>query len=485
MDKEVNMKSELLRKKIESLKGYENLDKVYLDTLYEILINSTDWDLFRINPIRFALENNLNEQKIIDIFVHASKIGLFEFEWSMLCPKCGGVTSSHHAIDEIESEKTHCVFCDVDIETDLSEYVEVSFNLAESIKKLEIHPHENLENYMKFVRSKNRVAPKEFDDYINNEAFISFNVAEPDESIKIEFEAKFNSIYRLICVETNSLSRFTVDESTNENPQIIDIDMHKHGFSEADVEIAQGKTILHITNHSPYKVGYMFFSPEPNKIMSFLSKQPIRFDNYLNGKILLNNQNFRDLFKMNNLPDDLNLKVSDMTILFTDLKQSTELYDKIGDIEAYSLVQKHFDLLFEKTKENSGAIVKTIGDAVMSAFSNPLDGIKAATSMMKEIKKMNEGISHDIQIKVGLNSGTALAVMANEQIDYFGQTVNKAARVQGLADESEIWITDPILTFHEVKEFLDIAGYKTKRFKANLKGISKPITVHKLASNKK
>jgi hypothetical protein len=64
-----------------------------------------------------------------------------------------------------------------------------------------------------------------------------------------------------------------------------------------------------------------------------------------------------------------NADIGWIAIMFTDLKGSTELYDALGDVTAYNLVRDHFDFLLERVKRNHGFVVKTVGDAVMAAFS--------------------------------------------------------------------------------------------------------------------
>ena len=202
---------------------------------------------------------------------------------------------------------------------------------------------------------------------------------------------------------------------------------------------------------------------------------------FLTGKMLINNQTFRDLYRIQNLPYDLKLKVSNVTILFTDLKGSTELYDATGDMVAYNLVQEHFELLKASTRDHSGAVIKTIGDAVMASFSTPLDGFTAAVDMMRRIDLTDQQHripGHEIALKIGLHAGPVLAVNANESLDYFGQTVNVAARVQGLAFANEIWVTQPV--YDAVgQETIATSGYQTERKEATLRGVRQSAIVYK------
>ncbi|HOV13630.1 MAG TPA: adenylate/guanylate cyclase domain-containing protein, partial [Spirochaetota bacterium] len=142
------------------------------------------------------------------------------------------------------------------------------------------------------------------------------------------------------------------------------------------------------------------------------------------------------------------------------------------------------DVLKHSTKKFDGAIIKTIGDAIMAAFSKPSDAIQSAIDMIEQIENYNNSSSNGnpISIKIGLNSGNALAVTANDMLDYFGQNVNIAARVQGLAGSQEIWFTENIYN-DEIISILKNSSYDIERKSALLKGISEPTVVYKSFSN--
>ena len=91
---------------------------------------------------------------------------------------------------------------------------------------------------------------------------------------------------------------------------------------------------------------------------------------FLTAKRLLTNQIFRDIYRTDTLDVDQGLKLTSLTFLFTDLKGSTELYDRVGDLVAYDLVREHFRVLNEIVASEAGAVVKTIGDAVMRRISH-------------------------------------------------------------------------------------------------------------------
>src|ERR671923_302752 len=102
---------------------------------------------------------------------------------------------------------------------------------------------------------------------------------------------------------------------------------------------------------------------------------------FLTAKRLLTNQTFRDLYGTDTLDVDQRLKITSLTFLFTDLKGSTELYERVGDLAAFDLVRTHFRVLHEIVAAETGAVVKTIGDAVMATFPTPDRAVAAALRM--------------------------------------------------------------------------------------------------------
>jgi class 3 adenylate cyclase len=206
---------------------------------------------------------------------------------------------------------------------------------------------------------------------------------------------------------------------------------------------------------------------------------PITFVPFLSGKRLLTTQTFRDLFRSEVIQASEGIKVREIALLFTDLKGSTALYDRIGDLNAFSLVQQHFERLRDVTVRHNGAIVKTIGDAVMAAFLNPLDAMRAAIAMRSEIATFNQDrVDRDLILKIGVHNGAAIAVTLNDRLDYFGQTVNIAARVQNLADADEIFISHDVYGAEGVQA--ELAGLAVSEKIATLKGIRSNLRVYRV-----
>lgn len=144
-------------------------------------------------------------------------------------------------------------------------------------------------------------------------------------------------------------------------------------------------------------------------------------------------------------------------------------------------MEQHFGRLQEVTARNHGAIIKTIGDAVMAAFGDPAQAVQAALEMRKEIGAVNQGTAdRELILKIGLHKGAAIAVTLNDRLDYFGQTVNIAARVQHLADADEIYLSQDIYASKGVGEQLESCPVEAKT--ARLRGVDQEIPVFRVAA---
>jgi class 3 adenylate cyclase len=200
------------------------------------------------------------------------------------------------------------------------------------------------------------------------------------------------------------------------------------------------------------------------------------------GQALLVLPDFQKLFPQERLLPDESLEVARVAVLFTDLAGSTALYAQRGDPRAYHLVRLHFDELVRAADAEGGTVVKTIGDAILGAFQTPAEAMCAALAMQRSIAALNERerLSGDerLILKVGLHSGPCLNVTLNDRPDYFGTTVNVAARVQGLSPGGDIVFTEALRADSEVQTLLNGRSWESSR--VTLRGIAEEVLVHRM-----
>ena len=183
-------------------------------------------------------------------------------------------------------------------------------------------------------------------------------------------------------------------------------------------------------------------------------------------------QDFRLLFPREALASGEQVRIRRLTFLFTDLRGSTSFYESLGDGPAYGIVREHFELLTRHIAAHHGAVVKTIGDAVMAVFVDAKEALSAALAIQRELPQWNRRRPDipALTVRVGIHSGPCIAVSANDFLDYFGTTVNMAARIQAQGSGADIVLLRTIADHPSLQPLLQ--GTKFQHFSSTLAGIS-------------
>jgi class 3 adenylate cyclase len=226
------------------------------------------------------------------------------------------------------------------------------------------------------------------------------------------------------------------------------------------------------------------FTPEQTRLQESLMQLSLEHPP-VTGLDLMHIQLFRDFFKDQLLPVHISLNVTRVALIFTDLRGSTAMYAAKGDPQAYSLVRQHFELLAQETTRYGGVIIKTIGDAVMASFLRDLDAARAAVAFQHAIATFNRQNSLDSEdaliLKVGMHSGPCLSVNLNEVLDYFGTTVNTAARIGSLSKGGDIIVSRALLEEDAVREAFAAGGFVPREsMRVMLRGLPQEVEVTQL-----
>jgi class 3 adenylate cyclase len=441
-----------------------------------------DLSLYRINAFSFAKERGLAENEIIDLFLHATALGLFSMDWSLYCPQCCCVVESFRSLKGLHNHY-HCAFCQVGFEAALDEYIAVGFTVSPDIRKIAFHDPEQLPAWDKFFKTQNTADGllPDGQPLVNAKAAAARSVTylPAGETTSIEVEVDEGTVVAT-CPAGKAALVISIAGARASAPQTVAVGYSEDKVNGHDVrEMAPGKIVFTIDNNASER-GMFAIAVLPSGFD--MSGAPVHFIPFLNGKRLLTTQAFRDLFRSELIKAQEGIAVRDITLLFTDLKGSTALYDRIGDLNAFSLVQRHFDLLQDVITRHHGAIIKTIGDAVMATFLEPADAVAAALSMRSEIDAFNrKQADRAIILKIGIHKGAAIAVTLNERLDYFGQTVNIAARVQQLADAEEIFVSEDVYSSDGVHALL--ASREVASTLSKLKGVQQDLRVFRVAKD--
>ena len=476
------MNQNTLQQKLEALASFPAVKGETVAEVGRVLAGLSSWELFRINPLRFAAEHKFDASEMINLFVHGAKVGLFDFAWNMLCPSCGSIVDSHVSLNEVEENLFHCAACHIDVPSNLDDHVEVAFTINPSVKRLDIAPFKDTESYWRYFRSANHQRSPALTDYIGEVSRAAALLA-PDEAQSLSLAAEPGKLYRVISVDNHAAAFIRFSDEQSATVQTLDLAVLPNSVTPKETTIDAGGVTINVRNLCKTHTGVFLVLTDLQRLHAILNEHPSKFLPFLTGKMLLNNQSFRELFRIQHLIPDLKLRLRSLTLLFTDLKGSTALYDQTGDVFAYNLVQEHYQILTASVRENAGAVIKTMGDALMATFSSPLDGVNAALEMMEKMKPFNTRLlrdNHTLGLKIGLHEGSALAVNAEDRLDYFGQTVNVAARVQALAQAHEICVTEPVFQADGVRRAFADSGYHTEHRSVSLRGVGQPAIVYQL-----
>jgi class 3 adenylate cyclase len=467
-----------LEERLVALEAAKSWSPRVVSRLETLLRTGTDEALYRINPIQFATEKSIAEAEAIDLFLHGCAAGLFDMDWQLVCPMCSDVVESFRSLRKLHTH-FHCHLCRSDYDAALDDYIMVTFTVSPAVRSIRFHQPDRLSPWdyvFSYKLTPDGLMPDGAPWSETAKALVRvLTRIEPGSTASLEVDATEGALFGQD-FDSDAQCFFPVVNEGGVTPSTVPVTLDSGKCVFATANLAPGKVVFDVRNAGPLPVVFGILQLPPGA-----SQRPaLRFVPSLSGKRLLMTQTFRDFFRSEVIGATEGIAVLDVTLVFTDLKGSTALYERIGDLNAYIQVQRHFQHLLDVTVRHNGAVTKTIGDAVMAAFLTSADAVQAAIEMREAVDQLNrDRTQRDFILKIGVHRGASIAVTLNERLDYFGQTVNIAARVQNLADGDEICITEEVYGAPGVAEI--IAPYPVTKSQAELKGVSKAMSVYHVA----
>lgn len=455
----------------------QSADGAIVDRIAQLIQDAPDHELNRVNVLAFAARHGLDEESTIATFLHAARLGLFEMSWNVLCPGCGGVLDAGTSLKSLNQEEYSCALCAAGYEPTLDEMVEVTFTINPRVRKIAAHEPDKLPmpEYLRQVFWSSGVdLPDDFEQLLDD---IVLDAVELPAGERVILSLQLPTGFVIVFDPVTHAAQFldVAGEPTRERQNLSMVLSELHADNRT-MKLRPGPVRLLLENHSKHRT-----LPSVWLANDALHQMLERRRPFLTAKRLLTNQTFRDIYRTETLDIDQRLKITSLTFLFTDLKGSTELYERVGDLVAYDLVREHFRVLNEIVASEAGAVVKTIGDAVMATFPDPEHAIAAALKMREAMRSLNEQHGQeDMLLKIGIHEGPCLAVTLNDRQDYFGQTVNIASRVQGLAMSRSIYATGSVVENPEALELIETKGLRPTLQKTTLRGINDEFAVYEI-----
>jgi adenylate cyclase len=420
----------------------------------KLLTEGTDEEVLGIQPLLIAMRFGEDPEEIVKALLSLVKHSVVSLDWKLLCPTCRVPKARAENLADIPGQ-IHCDLCGITYDTNSANSIEMRFRIHPSIRNAVENiyciggpantPHVLAQTFLKPGERKQLQISHEFPELrIRNIKTREIAEIPPNAA---EVNAVFDGGWKL------------------KNPTLTPtLSLPKRGEGEHLL------TNLDLHNASERPLIVVIEDPELNRNVFTLART-------------LTLQQFRDMFSRELLAPGLSVSVESSAFLFTDLKDSTVMYERTGDANAYVAVRKHFDLLMAIIMRNRGAIVKTIGDAVMAVFLSEEDCLNAGLEICAHADDFQKVLQSETNkvIKVGIHSGQAILVNANDRMDYFGSTVNIAARVQGLSSGADMVMTD-IFTLPHCQRVLSCYRFDKDIFETKLKGIENLFNVVRVTS---
>ncbi|HEX5834222.1 MAG TPA: DUF5939 domain-containing protein [Pyrinomonadaceae bacterium] len=401
------------------------------DRLADFIEHGDDLAAMRIRPYKLADDWGEQRRDVLEVCLHATRIGLLDFQWDLLCPLCRGPQESPLALKDINAD-VHCDTCKIDFTVNFDRYVELTFRPNPAVRRVDVQS---------FCIGSPQWTPH----------VVAQQLLPAGEQRVLNLPLESGS-YRLRTLELPGAQNITVSPDGATSAQVA---LSKNRSSRDPLNLAERFT-LDLLNDT-----------EAEQLV--ILERMAWSDQATTAAEVTALQMFRDLFASEALRPGEQISVGTLTVLFTDLRDSTKLYREIGDATAFGRVMNHFDVLKKAIAEHEGAVVKTIGDAVMGVFRCAADGLLAMLEAQRALAQPGEG-TMPLQLKAGLHTGPCIAVTLNDRLDYFGSTVNLAARLEGLSSGSDVIISRAVYEDTQVRELLESKRLVAAEFDMTLKG---------------
>lgn len=424
-----------------SLRAAEKDRRAIVDRLVAHVAEADEIEASRLRPFELADAWGEDRTAVLGVCLSAVRAGLLTLRWELICPSCLVATDVLPSLGAL-AEHGACQLCDLDFSVDLEDAVEATFAPAPAVREIDVGPY--------CVGGPART-PHVFAQAILPPRGDAALPAPAEEGRYRLFVRGGSTAPVEIAAGAPAEARITADKAGKQGPIAI-APAGRIVVENPSAEETHAKLERIITDHKAARARMLAAIPA-----------------------------FRRDFSGDVLRPGLALKIARVCLFFSDLTGSTQLYADAGDAAAFKLVQDHFEVVIGLLEKHQGTLVKTIGDAVMAAFADDLDALLASIAILSAFDtfRAQGGWRAETHIKLGVFGGSCYVVTANGVLDYFGQTVNIAARLQGEARSGEL-VVEEALADQAIALKAIPASYVVERYDARPKGVPAPIRVARI-----
>ena len=386
-----------------------------------------------IRPYDVADAWDLPREHVVAAMLAAARAGLLSLSWTIVCPRCRVPRATLPSLSAL-GPAVRCEVCGITFAGDFDRNVELTFDAPPARK-----PDDAGSQPLRPQAARQILAQR---------------------TIEASGIAVFDVVLRpgayVVQVLPDRVARFTVEEDAGAATLEARIGPTRVGAGASVVRA--GTVRLQIANTTADDAVVRVVEAELPRGMA-------------TAACITALQVFRDLFPDEVLADGVQGAIRSLTFVCSDVVGLDRIAEEFGDAHAARIVGSALDALREPVLSKRGAIVKTSGDGLTAVFTDPRDAVEAAL-------RFGEAAA-PLELRIALDRGPCIALTANGRLDYFGATVNHAARLARAARAGELLLTDVLAEDRRVAELLTTA----ERGIVTLRGVPEPVEVLRVRSS--
>lgn len=399
----------------------------------------------KIQPYALADQLYVDQQELLDACLLACNTGLLTLQWDVLCPTCRVAADTKSTLKQLQAH-TFCEACNVDFDSDVASSVELIFQAHPDLREVSTGKYcIGGPSHTPHVVAQLRV--------------------EPEERVEIELALPVGEYL----IRGPNL------------PQSVTIRVQPTGPSQHDLHLDADLDIRQVpllrAGGQLLRVSHGFDMVQVIRLERTISRQDVV--TAAQASVL---PMFRKLFPGEVFEQGQLISAEHVTLLVTAIDNIDELYERLGDADAYTIVQQHIQDMDREISQRRGAVVKIVGEGLVAAFDEVADAVATAFhlqdfmanlqivagALLPSSEKTGDAGAMRVRLDVGVHSGPAIVTTVNDRLDYFGATARVAAALPEHA-EGGVLLTEPVFADPVVAEQLQ--GHE---FSSQLRSIDLP-----------
>jgi len=398
-------------------------------------------EVARIRPLALARRLGIDPDATVAACLRGSADGVLVLLWDILCPVC---RVPSQVIETLRALRDHgeCPACRLDFELDFANSVELIFRVHPEIRETDLGTYcAGSPSHSPHVAAQARVGA--------------------GERIVLDLTLEPGS-YQLRGPQLAYTVDFRVDPGAPARRW--DLDLAEGPGAGLPRTLRAGGQVLAMANRTDREVLVRIERVAPR-------------EDALTAARASSMALFRELFPGEVLSPGQLINLDTVTLVVTDLDRAGDLYAELGDARAFAIVHEQFRRIGDRVRLEGGALVKTIHEGTVAAFTDPAAAVRAALGLVGDLA--GGEATADLSLRVGVHRGPAMVATLNDHLDYFGTTVSVASNLARAARGGQILLTRPVASDPRVAAILADRRLLLGVVEVDIEGLADPF-VHEV-----